>query len=136
MRYAISYVSSAIEGLSDKEIDRVLYQTKTFNNENDITGLLVYSEGNFFQLIEGEVEVVKDLYYNKIEKDSRHHNIVKFLEKKITEASYDGYYVDKVTSRFEIDRSRMETYINYIKVLKPSVRKPVLKVLESFLPIH
>lgn len=58
MRYAISYVSSAIEGLPDREIDRVLYQTKTFNNENDITGLLVYSEGNFFELIEGEAQMV------------------------------------------------------------------------------
>ncbi len=134
MRYAISYVSSAIEDLYDEEVDIILHQTKTYNNENDITGLLVYSEGNFFQLIEGEKKVVNDLYNRKIVKDPRHNNIVKFLEKEITEPSYDGYYVDKVISRFEIDRSRMETYINYIKVLKPSVRKPVLKVLESFLP--
>ncbi|MAN58452.1 MAG: blue light sensor protein [Flavobacteriaceae bacterium] len=134
MRYAISYVSSAVNDLDDGQVNRILQQTNTHNNNNDITGLLVYSEGNFFQLIEGEKEAVRQLYYNKIEKDPRHKNIIKFLEKEIHEPSYDGYHVDMVTSRFDIDQSKMQTYIDYVKVLQPEVRQPVLNILKSFLP--
>jgi len=54
MRYSIVYVSTASKDLEKKEIERTLNSSKTWNNENDVTGLLLFSEGNFFQIIEGE----------------------------------------------------------------------------------
>jgi len=54
MRYAIVYVSTASNELKDEEIQNILSSSNTWNNKNDITGLLLFSEGNFFQIIEGE----------------------------------------------------------------------------------
>lgn len=78
MRHAISYVSSKRDYVTNEEIHKLLHQTYTYNNAHNIHGLLVYSEGSFFELIEGEKENIKNLYYDKIEKDPRHKDIIKF----------------------------------------------------------
>ncbi|WP_231896427.1 BLUF domain-containing protein [Gramella sp. MAR_2010_147] len=62
MRYAISYVSTAIRNLNDQEIKNILASSEKSNNENNITGLLLFSEGNFFQIIEGRKEDINELY--------------------------------------------------------------------------
>lgn len=54
MRYAISYVSTAKKSLSETEIRQILNDSENNNNKQNITGLLLYSEGNFFQIIEGD----------------------------------------------------------------------------------
>ncbi|AVR45436.1 blue light sensor protein [Christiangramia fulva] len=134
MRYAISYVSTKSPSVKEEEIYKVLEDSCSYNNENNITGLLVYFDGNFFQLIEGEKEAVRELFYNKIKKDSHHRNIIKFLEKEITNPAYDGYDCDIVNNQFKIDTSKLHKYINHLKVLDPEVRKPVTAILKSIIP--
>jgi len=56
MRYAISYVSTATKDLKQNEIEKILYSSEKQNNIDNITGLLLFSEGNFFQVIEGKKE--------------------------------------------------------------------------------
>lgn len=53
MRYAICYVSTASPGLTDAEIKKMLETAEKNNSRNDVKGLLLYSEGNFFEIIEG-----------------------------------------------------------------------------------
>lgn len=53
MRYAISYVSTANIDFQDQEIADMMIKTSQFNFEEKITGILLYNERNFFQLIEG-----------------------------------------------------------------------------------
>ena len=49
MNYAISYVSTADISLTREEIDEVLKWSENWNNDHHITGLLLYSDGNFFK---------------------------------------------------------------------------------------
>ncbi|MBQ0737313.1 BLUF domain-containing protein [Mesonia mobilis] len=44
-------------------------------------GLLLFSYGNFFQVIEGETAKVNNLW-QKIKKDDRHKSIIKIFEEK------------------------------------------------------
>lgn len=130
MRYAISYVSSANPNLNEEDIANLFEQVNKFNNSHDITGVLLYAETNFFQLIEGEEEVVKSLY-SQIEKDSRHNNIIKFVDKPVEKPAFDGYISRFVTDTSKLDSSNLDTYLRHVEVLGPSARKAVERVLQS-----
>ncbi len=65
------YVSAAIRELSDEELDAILDSSVRRNKPEGITGMLLYSKGNFMQVLEGDAAVV-DATYERIRKDSRH----------------------------------------------------------------
>ncbi len=130
MRHVISYVSSANPNLSEEDVIDLFEHVNDFNNSHDITGVLLYAETNFFQLIEGEEEEIKSLY-SRIENDSRHSNIIKFVDKSIKGPAFDGYISRFVTDTSKLDSSNLETYIRHVEVLEPSSQKSVEKVLEA-----
>lgn len=67
MRYAICYVSTAAKNLTSPEINDLLDFSKKTNTRKDIKGVLLYSEGNFFQVLEGEKADILELF-GRIEK--------------------------------------------------------------------
>ncbi len=68
------YVSSAIRELSDRELDEILVSSVKHNTAQGITGMLLYSAGNFMQVIEGPASAI-DETYARICADPRHRHI-------------------------------------------------------------
>jgi hypothetical protein len=79
----ISYLSAATHPMSTEEVLKLLRQCLANNSAKDITGLLIYSNETFLQTLEGDEQVVDDLY-RTIEKDLRHANLI-FLGRKTIE---------------------------------------------------
>lgn len=129
MRYAISYISTARTDLREQGVNDIMNETKKYNANQEITGILLYNERSFFQLIEGEKKIVQNLY-EKILLDSRHHNVIKFLEKDVFRPAHDGYLTDFITDSNKYDQSQLEKYFNYIEVLDPESQKSIKKVIE------
>jgi len=69
----IIYVSKGVD-TTQQQIDDILTECKKFNATKDITGMLLYIEGKFFQVIEGKKKDIDDLYA-KIRIDPRHRKI-------------------------------------------------------------
>jgi hypothetical protein len=57
------------------------------NSQLDVTGVLLHSEGNFFQVLEGDAEVIESLYA-KIGRDKRHKNVVLIIREPIVSRSF------------------------------------------------
>lgn len=93
MRHAICYVSTSNNDLDKAQIESLLNFTKERNIALGIKGMLLYSGGHFFQVLEGEKDVILDVFM-KIKKDSRHHGMNTIVSKDIPEDSYDEYVVD------------------------------------------
>lgn len=72
----IIYVSSSIGLPEPDELDRLLRVSRTRNGRDGISGLLLYHEGSFMQLIEGGEKAVGALF-SRIMDDPSHHNIVR-----------------------------------------------------------
>ncbi|MEM6507120.1 MAG: BLUF domain-containing protein [Planctomycetota bacterium] len=70
----LAYTSRSKHATSAKDLDALARQSSNNNDALGITGILLYGEGRFLQLLEGEEEAVKDLYYNKIVNDPRHED--------------------------------------------------------------
>ncbi len=132
MRYAIVYVSTASKDLKESEIKTMLDESVAWNNRNDLTGILLYSEGNFFQVIEGEENIVKDLFEN-IQKDPRHHNVMQLFGKAIHKEAFDGYKADFISGNAAYDQEKFKSYLKQIEMLDDSTQKAVKNMIKVFI---
>jgi hypothetical protein len=69
------YCSRAAEGVDDAEVDRIIELSQRRNLARDITGVLVFGSGVFFQWIEGPPAQVEKLVAS-LHGDPRHYDIV------------------------------------------------------------
>ncbi len=69
------YCSRAAEGVDDAEVGRIIEWSQRRNTSRDITGVLVFGSGVFFQWIEGPPVEVEKLIAS-LHGDSRHHDVV------------------------------------------------------------
>lgn len=72
---SIIYVSSAVRLFTDEELEDLLRAARDHNARHGISGLLLYGDGNFMQLLEGPEPVVAELYA-RIQRDPRHHMVI------------------------------------------------------------
>ena len=84
------YVSSAIRGLSNDDINRIVMASEVSNKILNITGLLLYKGGNFMQLIEGDSNIIHKLHI-KIENDIRHTGMITLLSENITHRNFENW---------------------------------------------
>ncbi len=82
--FFLVYVSSATRPFSGEDL-RVLLETCRKNNaELGVTGMLLYKDGNFMQVLEGDERKVRTLY-EKISGDARHKDDIVLLQGPVTE---------------------------------------------------
>ena len=73
--YHLIYQSQWIEPMAAAALDTLLRQSRTYNQQHDITGVLLHTpEGHFLQVLEGPQAAVRHLYYHTILSDPRHHH--------------------------------------------------------------
>ena len=73
--FQLIYRSQASIPFSEEDLLTLLEKCRKNNSERDVTGILLYGNGYFLQLLEGTMDAVCDLYYNHIAHDPRHQNI-------------------------------------------------------------
>ena len=74
MLFHLIYVSTAVVPMSDEDLMYLLRQSRTRNKRNRITGMLLYKDGHFMQVLEGdEADVMK--IFADIERDKRHKSV-------------------------------------------------------------
>ena len=56
------YVSAAKNQLPDFDVGEILRQSRNNNAKQGISGILLYSDGNFMQALEGEKEAVEQTF--------------------------------------------------------------------------
>ena len=90
MYLSIVYVSSAVRLLSDDELLELLRVSRENNERDDLTGLLLYKDGNFMQAVEGPETAVQQLY-DKIQKDPRHKQVTTLIRERIETRQFPGW---------------------------------------------
>lgn len=72
--YRLIYISKAKEDLTYSELSKILVSARNFNSRFFITGLLIYRDDFFVQVLEGQEFHLKTLI-GKIIADSRHSHL-------------------------------------------------------------
>jgi hypothetical protein len=86
----IIYGSRAVRPFSDDDLLTLLLQARSYNLLHDISGALVYSQGQFMQVLEGDQQALNELY-ERIARDPRHNQLVRYADKAITERSFEEW---------------------------------------------
>lgn len=72
--FQLAYSSIAGQLLTEDQLSDLLSTAMIFNTLNNVTGVLLYHERIFFQVLEGDKETVEKLY-KKISADLRHKDL-------------------------------------------------------------
>jgi hypothetical protein len=84
------YVSSATRPFTQSELLALLETSRRNNEPVAITGLLLYRDGNFMQVLEGE-ETAVTVTHARISKDSRHGGLITMLKGPITQRNFGDW---------------------------------------------
>ncbi|MEY4685754.1 MAG: hypothetical protein RLZ25_2213 [Pseudomonadota bacterium] len=88
--FQIIYESKATRSFSEAEVEALLAASRTSNSRKGITGILLYRNGTFTQVLEGEESAIRALL-EKIQRDPRHQNLSVRLEQTIVSRSFPNW---------------------------------------------
>jgi hypothetical protein len=129
------YVSSAVEPWTDRELVEGLAKFRANNVRNGITGMLLYHEGNFMQVIEGPGAAIQRLR-KTIAADPRHHGFICLLERKISGREFSGWSMgfQRVTTTELASLPGWSGFLGHSFVSDEVKRSPglALKLLQTF----
>ena len=84
------YTSAATKKISPKELQELLVVSRRNNIRDGITGMLLFEDGTFLQVLEGEEEVV-DRTYQRIAADPRHNKILLIARFELEQRSFNDW---------------------------------------------
>jgi hypothetical protein len=76
--------------MSQCDIDRILMTSRLYNEMTGITGLLVYHDKRFLQVLEGPIDEL-DKVYERIRRDWRHEDCRLLLKETIVARAFDQW---------------------------------------------
>ena len=88
--FELIYVSTAAKLMTKDDLQTILMESMRHNSDNNITGILLYDQGSFCQVLEGSKKEVLSIF-KKIKKDKRHFNVVTISEKEIENREFSAW---------------------------------------------
>lgn len=90
MIYHIAYFSTATKHFTEDELTELLAISKRNNKILDVTGILLFIEGCFLQVLEGDENTVKKVF-EKVKEDRRHDDVFTLFKGRKPERSFGNW---------------------------------------------
>jgi hypothetical protein len=101
--FSLIYISAAAAPLSPRELRQLLETCNDNNRNKNITGMLLYKDGNFMQLLEGSESAVSQLHAS-ICKDSRHRGVITLHEGLVAERQFPEWSMGFANLGADLDK--------------------------------
>ena len=88
--FQLGYASAATRPFSDEELVELLSRARIKNESLGVTGMLLYHEGSFLQILEGDQERVESLY-ETISRDPRHTDAMLLFRRDGEQRHFDEW---------------------------------------------
>jgi len=117
--HRIVYMSRAKSAMSDAELDQIRETAMRKNATQDVSGLLIYVAGTFFQILEGPRVQVEEVY-DRVYLDQRHHRVRIMHAGPVSERRFGEWSMgfcrlseamDDAKEFFELSRAEVEDRI-------------------------
>ncbi len=82
MPYQLMYSSAASQPMGAADLEQILVDAREGNARRGITGVLVYADGVFVQILEGEQAAVRSVM-ERIARDDRHRRVKVFQQREV-----------------------------------------------------
>lgn len=90
MPFQVIYSSQATVPMSVADLEKILVDARAGNERRGVTGVLVYVDGFFLQILEGPKDTVQGLV-SSIARDSRHSSLQVFHEAEIAQPLFSTW---------------------------------------------
>ena len=84
------YASSAAGPPAADSLAQILAASHRNNAATGITGALLYADGNFLQVLEGDAEAVSKTFA-RVSRDPRHRGVIKMIDRTVAARSYPDW---------------------------------------------
>lgn len=130
-QFTIVYVSSSTRMISHQQQETLLQLSRENNKKADITGVLLYEGGNFFQVLEGPKSSV-EATFERISQDPLHKGIITLLTRSFSERNFPNWsmaYARMTEEKFEEESQgfsvfleRDRSVLNQETTIHPSIK--------------
>lgn len=141
--HELFYASEAKKDISKDDILNILEVSRRDNKNLGITGILLYwTETNqFMQVLEGEKQIIFDLFNDKIRKDPRHYSVNLIFDGEIPERGFKDWSM-AFKDLDEIDTSKLQGFSEFAKLgftderthIEKSTTIQLIECFREFLP--
>ena len=83
------YVSALVEH-NESALSAILESAVCHNQQNGITGMLLYAEGSFIQVLEGDEPAVLETF-DRVSVDTRHRNVTRLTLEPVAERHFSQW---------------------------------------------
>ncbi len=132
MLKTICYISSSTQNDSLENIKEMYSKAKANNSKNNISGILIYHNGNYLQVLEGTHKDV-DQTYIRISKDSRHKNIIKVINSDTEYRIFEDYNFGFTILRDSSEFKELKSYLNWLKNANHKITNELITMVENFI---
>lgn len=102
------YTSAAAPGIGASDLKSILQAARTKNAELSVTGMLLHTNGSFFQVLEGDESTLLKLFAT-IDSDPRHLNVTKIIHEPIAKRAFGDWKM----GFSEIDASELQSITGF-----------------------
>lgn len=128
----ICYISDSCLKESSSDLSDLFTKAKKNNLNNNITGILIHSNFNFLQVLEGEDTVVNKVF-KKISLDSRHKNIFNVIDVTIDTRVFEGYNFGFTVVNTPSMLDKLYKYLEWLKIADDKLANKVISMVENFI---
>ena len=86
----LAYTSTAVDLMDAGDLAQILKEARERNRRRNVTGMLLYRDGTFLQVLEGEEEDVTHVY-GLTKSDGRHPDLINVLQDPIEKHHFEDW---------------------------------------------
>ena len=128
----ICYISDSAEHKISDKLESIYVKAKANNLKYDITGILIYKNQNFLQVLEGEENAVNQTY-TRIVEDKRHKNIFEVINTNIEERIFQDYNFGFTIINNKQGLKNLYDYLEWLKEAENKSVNKVISMVENFI---
>ncbi|MCZ4319205.1 BLUF domain-containing protein [Aequorivita viscosa] len=129
MLYTVCYISNAISLWENGQLQDFFESVVKRNNALDISGLLLYHEGTFVQVLEGD-QITVDSLFSAVKSDTRHNQLTVMMEREIKHRIFKNYRTSSISSGNDPELRKLKSRVQLPKVSKYA--KSLWAILQPF----
>jgi hypothetical protein len=88
--HQVVYSSAAVVPFTEAQLTELLARARLNNDRLAVSGMLLYHEGSFLQVLEGDAAVLEGLF-TTISADKRHHRVIALLKREVDERHFGDW---------------------------------------------
>jgi len=132
MLKTICYISDSKKIETGNNFEDLFEAARANNIKNNITGILIYRNSNFLQVLEGEQTMV-DSTFKRIRLDVRHHNLFKIIDTTIEQRFFQDYNCGFTVINDSQTMHKLKDYLEWLKSSDDIKAKKIISIVENFI---